>query len=85
MKSKKISVKFDGNMRAICYTLLWWLLGYLAVSPSPGRSPAQTFCHPGEARMRQAQLLDLARVCGDPSFFGRWWRAFSVPLICRGH
>lgn len=58
MKSKKISVKFDGSIRAFCVT--FFALVVVVVSgcfSDPGRSPATV----GEARMWKAQLLDLAR------------------------
>ena len=54
MRSKKISVKLNGTVVAICYTLV--VVGVSGSFPSTGRSPAQNFCHLGDTRMWQGQL-----------------------------
>ena len=60
MRSKKISVKLNGTVRAICYTLV--VVGVSGSFSSTGRSPAQTLCHLGDTSTWQAQPLHLATI-----------------------
>lgn len=64
MKSKKISVKFDGNIRAFCVTFFALVVvGVSGCFSDPGRSPNTV----GEARKWKAQLLHLARAWRPPA------------------